>query len=664
MSNELDPTCPPGWTFNKQLCRCDKITVPPLPTSNNYKFSYKFGSKGTGDGQFIDPHDTTFDSDDNAYIPDRERNDIQVFTHDGKFIRKFGGPGSGPGQFNVPYSCQIGPGDTVWICDRENSRVQKLSKDGTFIQEWKEMNGKKLNMPEDLAFDVSKQFLYFTDTGNNRIIKCTADMQFVLEWGSAGTGDSQFDHPHGIDVGPDGNVYVNSGFQPYIKKFTPDGKFIKKWGSEGTGEGQFLMFLEHLDVDDATGRVFIINNNVRPYVFIFDSEGVYLGKFGSEKEGSKDGEFKEPEHVTIDSKGRAFCVDSGNFRVQVFEAEGATPPPPPPGNRPPIANAGVDQTVTPNTIVTLNGSQSYDPDPDGGVLTFVWKEVDRSTVTLSNPNAINPTFTAPAADTTLAFELIITDAKGGIGTDVVSIIVKSGIVPPPPPPPPPPTGDVLWDSNIHLKTGQKYTITDTYGDQKPDGKGVFMAASGNPRVHVDADGVFHLEADAGHGRVYIKARNYNAKMTGELMFEDDAIRNTTLRLRSRHNEGGACENRFGGFGVTVERAEQLAETSTERCHNEHSNTVKNPLEKHIEVGQWIKFEYSCWSNADKSAINQKLQYDYGDGQFKTVIEESFTTVEPHMMDEASFNKESYAWLRVNNESTGKVAYRNIKIIKL
>ena len=190
-----------------------------------------------------------------------------------------------------------------------------------------------------------------------------------------------------------------------------------------------------------------------------------------------------------------------------------------------------------------------------------------------------------------------------------------------------------------------------------------MAASGDPRLIVDADGTFHLEADAGHGRVYIKARNYNAMMTGELMFEDDAIRNTTLRLRSRHNMGGDCENRFGGFGVTVEREEQLAETSTERCHNEHSNTVKKPLEKDIEVGAWIKFKYSCWST-DQSKINQKLEYDYGDGQFKEVINESFTEVEPHMMDEASFAEESYAWLRVNNESTGRVAYRHVKILKI
>lgn len=296
-------------------------TTPPPVGGGSTNFSYltQFGSQGTEDGQFIDPHDVTFDSQGNAFIPDRERNDIQVFTKDGTFIRKFGGPGSGPGQFNVPYSAQTGPEDTIWVTDRENSRIQKFNNDGTFVQEWTEINGKPINMPEDLAFDKSLQFLYFTDTGNNRIVKCTADMEFVLEWGSKGSADDQFDHPHGIDVGPDGNVYINSGWQAAIKKFSPDGTFIKQWGSEGTEDGQFVLFLEHLDVDDTTGNVFIINNNTRPYVFIFDSEGGYLGKFGSETEGPGDGELAEPEHVTIDqTTGNAWVVDSGNFRIQIY----------------------------------------------------------------------------------------------------------------------------------------------------------------------------------------------------------------------------------------------------------------------------------------------------------------------------------------------------------
>ena len=174
---------------------------------------------------------------------------------------------------------------------------------------------------------------------------------------------------------------------------------------------------------------------------------------------------------------------------------------------------------------------------------------------------------------------------------------------------PPKAGEeVIWDSNVHLKTGKKYTITDTYGDQKPDGKGVFMAASGSPRVHVEEDGTFYIEADAGHGRMYIKAINYNARMEGEIMFIDEAIRNSTWRLRSRHNEGGGEGNNFGGFGATCEFAEQLAEYATEPFHNVHENDIKKPLAKPMELNKWLKFKYSVQDSArwQKSIIQNRL----------------------------------------------------------
>src|SRR5713226_2347024 len=45
-------------------------------------------------------------------------------------------------------------------------------------------------------------------------------------------------------------------------------------------------------------------------------------------------------------------------------------------NHPPIANAGADQTIEcagpGGTLVTLNGSNSSDP--DGDVLNFIWKD--------------------------------------------------------------------------------------------------------------------------------------------------------------------------------------------------------------------------------------------------------------------------------------------------
>ena len=318
-----DPSPPPEVCGDGIDNDGDKIIdegCPTPPPPLNFKFAYKFGTKGNGNGQFQDPHDVSFDSSGNVFVPDRVRSDIQKFTHEGVFLSKFGGPGSGPGQFNVPYSIAHDSNNNIYVSDRENNRIQKLTNDGVFITELKSINGKNLVMPEDLAFDFTNGDLYITDTGNNRIVKLDKNLNFILQWGSKGTGDGQFDHPHAIDVGPDRNVYVSSGFQPYIQKFDPNGKFIKKWGKEGSGDGEMLMFLEHLDVDDK-GRVFLINNNIRPVIQVWDSEGNYLTKFGSEKEGSANGQLAEPEHVTVDNDAKPFVVDSGNFRIQVFTPE-------------------------------------------------------------------------------------------------------------------------------------------------------------------------------------------------------------------------------------------------------------------------------------------------------------------------------------------------------
>jgi calcineurin-like phosphoesterase family protein len=236
-----------------------------------------------------------------------------------------------------------------------------------------------------------------------------------------------------------------------------------------------------------------------------------------------------------------------------------------------------------------------------------------------------------------------------------------------PPPPPPIEGNVIWDSNVHLKTGQKYTITDKYGDQKADGKGVFMAASGSPHVNVEADGTFYLEADAGHGRMYIKATNFNSIMEGEIMFPDsfDVVRNSTQRLRSRHQEGGSEGNNFGGFGQTIEVQEQLAEYETEPYHNVHENPIKKPLAKKIEQGKWVKFRYTCKNSPDNKKVLFNTDYDYNDGQgWVNVNSGEHPTPKPYYMDEALYMKESYAWLRINNEAKGRVGFKNVRIIKL
>jgi hypothetical protein len=100
-------------------------------------------------------------------------------------------------------------------------------------------------------------------------------------------------------------------------------------------------------------------------------------------------------------------------------------------NQAPVANAGADQSVREAIVVTLDGSNSLDV--DAPVATYRWRQVAGRTVTLSDPTAVQPTFTAPlvAANEALTFELTVTDDGGLTGTDtvVVNVIDVGGVAP-------------------------------------------------------------------------------------------------------------------------------------------------------------------------------------------------------------------------------------------
>jgi DNA-binding beta-propeller fold protein YncE len=84
-------------------------------TQIDYSFIRKWGSNGTGDGQFVRPHDIAFDSKGYLYVSDRELDNIQKFTHTGKFVKKWGSKGTGDGRFNVSYIIGIDSKDKIYV---------------------------------------------------------------------------------------------------------------------------------------------------------------------------------------------------------------------------------------------------------------------------------------------------------------------------------------------------------------------------------------------------------------------------------------------------------------------------------------------------------------------------------------------------------------------
>ncbi len=61
---------------------------------------------------------------------------IQKFSTDGKFLMKFGSSGSGEGQFNRPSGMAVDKDGDIYVTDWLNNLVQVFDGDGNFVTVW------------------------------------------------------------------------------------------------------------------------------------------------------------------------------------------------------------------------------------------------------------------------------------------------------------------------------------------------------------------------------------------------------------------------------------------------------------------------------------------------------------------------------------------------
>ena len=119
------------------------------------------GFRGQVDGEFHRIHDLDFDPTEKyLYVVDRDGNRIQVFDKNGTFVTKWGSEGSGDGEFRVPYSVDVDSNGDVWVADRNNNRIQKFDKEGKFLFKFGSPgsgNG-EFNLPRQIAVDKNVQF--------------------------------------------------------------------------------------------------------------------------------------------------------------------------------------------------------------------------------------------------------------------------------------------------------------------------------------------------------------------------------------------------------------------------------------------------------------------------------------------------------------------------
>jgi DNA-binding beta-propeller fold protein YncE len=157
-----------------------------------------------GGPPFNRPTGVAFSSTGDFYVSDGYGNArIHKFSPDGDLLFSWGEPGSGQCEFMLPHNIWVDGLDRVWVPDRENSRIQIFDADGKFVTEWTHVT-----RPTDLYIDKN-DIVYVSELAPCVSI-FTFEGKLLARWGNKKLDpvSDLFVAPHAITVDSKGDIYV------------------------------------------------------------------------------------------------------------------------------------------------------------------------------------------------------------------------------------------------------------------------------------------------------------------------------------------------------------------------------------------------------------------------------------------------------------------------
>ena len=106
------------------------------------KYLGEFGKKGSGPGEFIQPHALALTPDGNLVVGDRSNNRVQILTTDGKFIREFH-------SFGRPSGVAVDRNGMLYVADSESGSVSRDPNDRSKVVRTEWVRGIRVGSLED-----------------------------------------------------------------------------------------------------------------------------------------------------------------------------------------------------------------------------------------------------------------------------------------------------------------------------------------------------------------------------------------------------------------------------------------------------------------------------------------------------------------------------------
>ena len=114
------------------------------------------------DGFFYQPNDVVVAPNGDILVAQGHgrggKSEILQLTPDGKLIRRWGSNGSGPGEFSTPHALAFDSKGRLFVGDRGNNRIQIFDEDYNFVAEWPQFS-----RPSGIFIDQD-DMLYVTDS--------------------------------------------------------------------------------------------------------------------------------------------------------------------------------------------------------------------------------------------------------------------------------------------------------------------------------------------------------------------------------------------------------------------------------------------------------------------------------------------------------------------
>jgi outer membrane protein assembly factor BamB len=184
--------------------------------------------------------------------------------------------------------------------------------------------------PTDVAWD-SKGNIYITDGYiDSRVAKYDNRGNWVKQWGTKGTGPSQFNTPHSIVIDRDDNIYVGDRGNRRVQVFDTDGNFKKMWtvdvepdystrsvngSTPAAGSIQGVGAPNSLCIPPGQNAVMFLGESTWPgRVFKLGMDGKVIGVIG--KSGRNMKEFSGAHALACPTENEIYVAESSNWRVQ------------------------------------------------------------------------------------------------------------------------------------------------------------------------------------------------------------------------------------------------------------------------------------------------------------------------------------------------------------